>query len=98
MAPLASAPSIVQKEIVQFLHFPQEDVLQIRSEKALRQQKLEKATSVGNLNHTKVGIVFEDIHGLKKIETTIWATTKNNIILKKGSTIPIHRIRNIVFV
>lgn len=98
MAGETSIPAFIQKEIVPYLHFPKEDVLKSDDEKKQRQQKLNKATAVGNLNHTKVAILFEDIHGLKRVETTIWATTEESIVLKKGSTIPIHRIVDVEFV
>lgn len=51
--------------------------------------------SIGNLEHDKVIILFQDIQGLKKVNTTIWGVTDKEIILKKGVIIPIHRIENI---
>ncbi len=98
MAATTPFPASVQKELVPYLHFPKEDVLKSDEHKKLRQEKLDKATTIGNLNHSKVAILFEDIHGLKRIETTIWATTEESIVLKRGSTIPIHRIVDVEFV
>jgi len=98
MAPTTTNPALVQKEIIAYLHFPKEDVLTAKNDQKLRQQKLDKATTVGNIDHTKVRIIFEDIHGLKMTDTTIWATTENNVILKRGVVIPIHRIHDIQFV
>lgn len=92
------SPALIQKEIVPYLHFPKNDVLFSESERRARSEKLNKATSAGNLEHTKVKIIFEDMHGLKEIQTTIWATTENNIVLKRGATIPIHRIRDIQYI
>jgi len=94
----SSNPSNVQKELVKFLHFPKADVLTDQSERDQRRSDLNKATKLGNLNHTKVKIIFSDIHGLKVISTTIWATTEKNISLKQGNTIPINRIVGIQFV
>ena len=94
----STIPANLNKEIIPYLHFPKQDVLRSADERKDRLQKLDKATTVGNLNHTKVAILFEDIHGLKRIETTIWATTEESIVLKKGSTIPIHRVVDVEFV
>lgn len=98
MANLIKNPASIQKEIIPFLHYPKTDVLASEVDRGLRKAKLAKATTIGNLDHTKVKIIFEDIHGLKSVETTIWATTQNKIVLKKGSVIPINRIHDIRFV
>ena len=98
MANLTKNPASIHKEIIPFLQYPQSDVLVNEGDIKLRKAKLEKATTVGNLDHTKVKIIFEDIHGLKSVETTIWATTQNKIVLKKGCIIPINRIHDIRFV
>ena len=52
---------------------------------------------LGNSKKFKVHIIFEDKEGLKKVETTIWGVTEKNIILKRGTLIPIHRIHEIKF-
>jgi uncharacterized protein (UPF0248 family) len=52
---------------------------------------------LGNIDHSKIRVVFEDDQGRKMIETTIWATGEKNIVLKQGMTIPIHRIVEISF-
>lgn len=98
MANLTRNPASIQKEIVPFLHYPETDVLDNDTDRKIRKSKLEKATTIGNLDHTKVKIIFEDIHGLKSVETTIWATTERKILLKKGAFIPINRIHDIRFV
>lgn len=93
-----SIPAFIEKELVPHLHFPKSDVLQQQEQRKLRQQQLEKAAVLGNGSHAKVSIFFEDIHGLKRIETTIWATTEESIVLKKGAVIPIHRIKSVEFI
>ncbi len=90
--------SEIPKELIPYLHFPQEDVLETPEQKRERQMKLDKATTIGNLDHTKVAIIFRDVHNLKKVETTVWATTQDSIVLKKNAIIPIHRIYDVVFV
>jgi hypothetical protein len=84
-------PKIVKEEI-KFLHFPKEDVLFSMEDKNRRSKNLELAISLGNLNHQKVKIVFQDIEGIKEVETTIWGITDKDIILKQGTTVPIYRI------
>ena len=84
-------PSIV-KEDIKFLHFPKDDVLFIGEDQKKRNKNLNNAISLGNLNHQKVEIVFQDIEGIKQVETTIWGLTDKDVILKKGTIIPIHRI------
>lgn len=86
---------LVQKEEVGSLHFPKEDVLFSKEDKQKRTNVLEKAIALGNLEHEKVKIIFQDIEGLKRVETTIWGVTSEAIILKKGVIIPIHRITKI---
>ncbi|GIV33352.1 MAG: hypothetical protein KatS3mg031_0887 [Chitinophagales bacterium] len=98
MAGTAFFAAPIQKELIPFLHFPKEDVLPSAEQRKLRQQNLEKATALGNLNHTKVCIIFRDIHGPKQVETTIWATTEESIVLKKGVVIPIRSIIDVHFV
>jgi uncharacterized protein (UPF0248 family) len=86
---------LIEKEKVVELHFPGEEVLKTKEEIQQRRRDLEKATTLGNAHHGKIKIVFEDNSGLKKVDTTIWATTEKNIILKQGVTIPIHRIHQV---
>lgn len=86
---------LVQKEDIVTLHFPKEDVLFLKDDKQKRQKRLQDAITLGNIEHEKVKIVFQDIEGLKRVETTIWAVTDTAIVLKKGVIIPITRIVSI---
>lgn len=79
----------VAKEAIPQLTFPKED-LGIDQAELIR--TLSQATTIGNTQRGKVKIYFEDSDGLKMTETTIWAVTKNNIVLKQGVNIPINRI------
>ena len=83
---------LVQKEEVSSLHFPQDDVLFLKDDQVRRKKRLDDAIALGNIEHEKVKILFQDIEGLKRVETTIWGITDKSIILKKGVVIPIHRI------
>ena len=51
---------------------------------------------LGNVHRTKMRIIFEDIEGVKEVQTTIWAVGDKNIVLKKGVTIPIHRLIDVI--
>ncbi len=86
----------VEKENIGTLHFPKTEVLVNDEEKKRRLHDLENATSLGNLEHNKIRIVFEDDIGIKYTETTVWATTEENIVLKSGITLPLHRIHRII--
>lgn len=82
----------VEKEEIAALHFPHQEVLEEKEEIKQRQSDLERALTLGNLEHSKIRIYFEDDHSKKVVETTIWGITDERVILKKGLVIPIHRI------
>lgn len=96
-ANMPTHPTEIHKENVSTLQFPNNDVLMREKDRLVRRGDLIIATTLGNLEHSKVGILFEDIYGVKRVETTIWATTPRNIVLKGGTTIPVHRIHKIDF-
>ena len=87
--------TLIQKEEVVNLRFPDEEVLNNDDDRKILRKKLEQATTLGNIEHNKIKIFFKDREGLKKVETTIWATGEKNIVLKQGITIPIKRIVDI---
>lgn len=87
-------PEVIEKEVVKDLTFK----LPIRFDQQPDiMHKLEEATRLGNGYHTKVGIVFHDDGGLKRVNTTIWATGQKYICLKGGMWIPINRIVELKF-
>jgi len=88
-------PLSIEKENIRGLKFPEKDVLASKDEIKIRYSNLERALKLGNLEHNKIKIVFEDADGLKQVETTVWGVTDNRIILKQGVLIPIHRIHEI---
>lgn len=85
----------VEKENIDQLQFPSQDVLVTAKDQKERRLMLHRATSLGNLQRHKVLIRFEDSEGLKEVYTTIWAITDNKVLLKAGRLIPVHRIRSI---
>lgn len=83
---------MIEKEIIRTLHFPDIDVLEAKEEMRQRDSDLDRALSLGNLEHGKTRIYFEDDTSKKVVETTIWGVTDKRVILKQGVVIPINRI------
>ncbi|MGB3948840.1 MAG: hypothetical protein WBM13_12710 [Bacteroidia bacterium] len=90
-----SKPTLVEKESIRDLKFPENEVLTSKDAIRLREADLERALKLGNLEHNKIKIVFEDSEGVKQVETTVWGVTDKRVILKQGVLIPIHRIHEI---
>ena len=76
--------------------FPTEDVITDYEAIKYRSRKIHKATSLGNLEHRKVHIIFKDQEGLKRVHTTIWVQLGDHIILKERITLPVNRIVDII--
>ena len=82
----------IDKEDIALLKFPKTDVLDDEDEMKTRMSDINRALSLGNLEHSKIKIFFEDDESKKKVDTTVWAVTDKNVMLKQGVMIPIHRI------
>ena len=83
---------IIEKEKIIDLSFPNQEVLEDASDIQQRFIDLNRALSLGNLEHSKIKIYFEDNTSKKVVETTVWGLTDHRVILKKGYVIPINRI------
>ncbi len=83
---------LIEKEEVNLLHFPAEEILTSTRERKERATSIERAISLGNLEHHKVRIYFVDDEGEKRVDTTIWAVTDTAIVLKQHTVLPINRI------
>ena len=83
---------IIDKEDIELLKFPVSDVLEDDSEKKTRIGEINRALALGNLEHSKIRIFFEDTETKYKVDTTVWAVTDKNVVLKQGVRIPINRI------
>jgi hypothetical protein len=90
-----TTPATVQKEMISGFRFPEKDVLSSKDDMKIRLADLERALKLGNLEHNKIKIIFEDTEGVKQVETTVWGVTDKRVILKQGIMIPIHRIYEI---
>ena len=69
--------------------------IQLNQQENLLQQ-IKDATILGNSHRTKVTIIFQDDTGIKRVDTTIWASGAKFICLKGGLWIPINRIIEIL--
>jgi hypothetical protein len=84
---------IIDKEKISSLIFPEGDVLEDdRDAIKQRRNELDRALTLGNLEHLKIQIYFEDDTSKKVVDTTVWGLTEERIILKQGVVIPIKRI------
>jgi hypothetical protein len=88
--------TVIPKETIPSLHFRYREVLSSDFERQLRQDKLYRAMIMGNTDKKKVGIVFETTEGLRQVETTVWASVKDNIVLKHGIYIPVCCIKDVI--
>jgi hypothetical protein len=88
--------TIIEKELLDTLHFPQDEVLSDAVLIQYRRYEAQRAMKLGNSFKDKVKIVFEDAEGLKMIETTVWGMTDSDLIFKKGMMLPLNRIHEII--
>ena len=91
-----TAFELIDKELITSLNFPKTDVLEDKEAILSRKNDLDRALSLGNLEHVKIQIYFEDDKSKKMVETTIWGVTDERVILKQGVVIPVKRIHKIV--
>ena len=85
----------IAKEKIETLKFPNEEVLKDKDLIKERETELNRALTLGNLEHTKIKIYFEDDQSRKLVETTVWGVTDKRVILKQGVVIPINRVHKI---
>lgn len=82
----------IEKEQIPNLHFsigkPQVKPNELKRIKNL----LYMGMLLGNSYRQKVKIIFSSDEGTQQVETTIWATTENNVVLKGGTSLPISSI------
>ena len=85
----------IEKENISDLKFPDKEVLLDPEKIKERAAELNRALVLGNLEHTKIKIYFEDENSRKVVETTVWGVTDKRVILKQGVVIPIIRVHQI---
>ena len=91
----ATTPEPIEKEAIADLKFTADEILKDAEAIKARTIELERALKLGNLEKFKINIVFEDQHGVKQVNTTIWGVTDKRVILKQGVVIPINRIHEV---
>ena len=81
-------PELVQKESIPYCRFDRLEKLSSPLDQQIRDDKIFRAMVMGNTYKKKALITFETLEGVKQVETTVWAATDTNLILKNGITIP----------
>ncbi len=92
---LAPNTMVIPKERISTLRFPKQPITLSDEQHRDILLKLQEATRLGNAEHGKCRIAFQDDEGLKAVETTIWTFDPENIVLKYGMTIPVSRVVSI---
>ena len=89
-------PTVIEKEIIPNLLFPTIPINKTKEEMKKLVLKLKRSMVLGNIDRTKMRIIFEDDEGTKEVRTTICAVGDKHIVLKKGVTIPINRLVDVI--
>lgn len=88
--------NVIEKENIKGLQFKTEEVLADVNAQKARAHELYRGMLLGNAHKGKVKIIFESIAGMNMVNTTIWATTDKNVVLKGGMLIPICSIIEVI--
>ncbi len=88
--------NVIDKESIKGLQFKSAEVLPDVNSQKIRANELYRGMLLGNAHKSKVKIIFESIAGLNMVNTTIWATTDKNVVLKGGLLIPICSILEVI--
>ncbi|MFV8361399.1 hypothetical protein [Flavobacterium sp. LS1P3] len=67
--------TIIDKEDIALLKIPTTDVLNDVDEIKTRISDINRALLLGNLEHSKIKIFFEDDESKKIVDTTVWGVT-----------------------
>lgn len=84
--------TLIEKEDIPDLVFPDDETLESAEKIAQRRVDIERGLLLGNGFTSKVAIYFIDSEKLRRVETTIWEVTNASVVLKNNICIPIHRI------
>lgn len=87
----------IDKEVIPFLNFGDQDVLSQDFDRKKRMLDIANAMVLGNSLKRKVKIVFRDLDSEKCVETTIWMATEDNVVLKSSTMIPMKSVLRIEF-
>lgn len=89
--------TIAKEQVPGMISLSPEDVLHTDADRKHRNRMLYLAMILGNGYKSKVKIMFESIDGPRLVETTVWATTERNVMLKGGITIPVSSIYQVEY-
>jgi hypothetical protein len=96
MSAAERTPVSIAKEAIINLRFPIGEVLKNKDDISRRRKSLDRAMILGNVEKSKVRIIFEDEAHMQMVETTIWGVTEERVILKGGVVIPMQRIHEVI--
>lgn len=88
---------LVEKEEIRDLVYPSSAVERSKDFTSELMEKCRKALVLGNLHKVKCSILFWDNHGLKKVNTTIWGSFDDHIVLKGGVCLNLRYVEDIIF-
>lgn len=88
--------TVTEQELLHKVNFPIKEVLKNQEQISDRKQTALRAKKLGSLSNERVKIIFEDIEGRKMVETTVWGLTDRYLMLKKGMSLPLHRVHEII--
>jgi hypothetical protein len=86
----------IEKESIEKISFPDQEVLLTQEQINHRQYEAQRAMKLGNYFKDKVKVIFEDTEGIKMVETTVWGVTDKRLLLKRGIMIPLNRVHEII--
>lgn len=90
-------PQRIDKEQICALQFPNQPLDHSKERLSYLTKAIQKALKIGNSYKNKIKIVFYDVVGLKEVETTIWNSTGENVVLKNGICIPFNRVVDVKY-
>ncbi len=90
-------PQRIDKDEIGSLHFPNQALDHSKEKLSYLTKALQKALKIGNSYKNKIKIVFYDATGLKEVETTVWNSTTENVVLKNGICIPFNRVVDVKY-
>jgi len=85
-------PKRIDKNEICRLQFPNQPLDHSKEKLNYITKAIRKALRIGNAYKIKIKIVFYDTTGLKEVETTVWNSTTDNVVLKNGICIPFNRV------
>jgi hypothetical protein len=96
MQKLTGVTNITEERLLNTIQFPKQEVLKNPEHIKHRKSEAERAKKLGNSFNDKVYIIFEDTEGKKMVESIVWGVTDRYLMLKRGMSLPIHRVHEII--